>query len=291
MTAPSTIHDLAYRRYEGPRTASTWRFWVIARASLRMQLRLRAVKAFLLLGLLFLAGYAVALFFVASMGALAREAAGSDAVRRGLDGVVASGVFGGQSLSSLLLVMACGAPAISSDLGAGAFQFYFSRPVSPAQYLAGRIVSAAGWAAVLSFLALGLLTLERLALTATDIPHGLLASAKIAGPLALRLLVLAAVALGVSSLTRKRGLAQALFVGVVIGSRLVTLAVAAASHKRWVSVLGVTEGADMLGIQLLGRGELHGLQAAAPGVAAAAWLALGLGLAYYRLANAEVVRG
>src|SRR5581483_4253360 len=49
--ADGTIHDLAYKRYEGTRTSPLYRWMVIARAAVLMQLRQRWVKALLVLAL------------------------------------------------------------------------------------------------------------------------------------------------------------------------------------------------------------------------------------------------
>jgi ABC-type transport system involved in multi-copper enzyme maturation permease subunit len=286
------IHDLAYRRYAGARRAPAWRVLVIARYALITQWRQRGVRLSLLAALLFAviaaAAGGVKWGFTSMME---REGAG-DALRALVsgDGEAAVWAMRMQFLPSLLLVLQCGAPAISADLNAGAFQFHFSRPVTVAQYLAGRMISATLWAAVASVSTLLLLCGVRAGVSGRAVEMAAV-FAKALLPTVLRAAALGALSLGVSSLSRQRGIAQAMFLALVIGTMLAGSILAAATERRWLAGLDLSGGTAMLLGQVLGDWRLHGASAMVPGLSTLAWCALPLALAAWRLSHAEVVRG
>lgn len=296
--APSgAVYSLAYRRYEGVRRSPAFAPLVIARYALVTQLRQRAVKVALLLGLLVLAVTAVVMGFkwalpsmLASAGGGSPEAARAAELLREGEGEVASVGLRAQSFHTFLLVLWCGAGAISADLTAGAFQFHFSRPVSPGRYLAGRLLSSSGWAVALSTVMIAVLTVERMAFQST--PLG--AARAAAGGLAASLLlasVFAAVGLGLSSLTRRKGLAQAMFAGVIFSTWLTTGIVSGVTDKEWINGLDPFGSVVTMVKQWNGTLTLHGAPAAAPAAAWACWTGLSLALAAWQLSRAEVNRG
>ncbi len=288
------IHDLAYRRYEGARLGSSTRFAVIARYAVRAQWRLRAVKLFLIGALLTSAMGAVALGFRLGFSRLARTAGeGLQQFDRGADAVAVTYALAAQYLPSLLLVLVCGAPAVAADLNAGAFQFHFARPVAAGQYLAGRMLGAVAWPALFGYATVGAYCVERLAFV-----EGFATSAKLAvvGALAVtaRLATLGAVALGCSSLTRRKGLAQAMFLAVVLGSGTVAAIVGHQLHRPWVATLSVMDSPAAVADQLLGAEDairVTGVASLAPTLALLAWIAAPLAIAWVRVRRAEVVRG
>jgi ABC-type transport system involved in multi-copper enzyme maturation permease subunit len=285
------IHDLAYRRYEGARRAPAWRVLVIARYALITQWRQRGVRLSLLAALLFAviaaAAGGVKWGFTSMME---REAQGAAGALLSGDGEAAVWAMRMQFLPSLLLVLQCGAPAISADLNAGAFQFHFSRPVTVAQYLAGRMISATLWAAVASVSTLLLLCGVRAGVSGRAVEMAAV-FAKALLPTLLRAAALGALSLGVSSLSRRRGIAQAMFLALVIGTMLAGSILAAATDRRWLAGLDLSGGTAMLLGQVLGDGRLQGASAMVPGLSTLAWCALPLAVAAWRLSRAEVVRG
>lgn len=277
-----TIHDLAYKSYKGRRTHPLGRFEVIARYALMFQLRQRSVKVLLVLGLFSLVGCGVYL-------------AGESYVMGRMEHItdhnsLAHLILSSESIVSFLLILVCGAPALAADMNAGAFQFHFARPVAVSQYLLGRIVSAGGFAYALSLLSLVVLTGERIAFVGQPAAV-LMVAAKTGIALTLRVLTYASVALGLSSLTRRRGLAQAMFAGVVVFTWMLTRLLSLEISTPWLRGASVGGAADMLCDQLLYETQLHGWQAAMPGAIALTWIGLSLALAWWRLASAEVVRG
>ena len=293
------VYSLAYARYAGPRRSPAATPLVIARYALLAQLRQRGVKVALLLGLLLLTVFAAAMGFKWALPGMLASATGGSAAAAGpqLAAMVREGeadvltmTLRAQFLPTFLLVLWCGAGAISADLTAGAFQFHFSRPVSPARYLAGRVLSASGWALALSFGTLLVLSVERLAFQSTPLgparAFGLGAVAVL-----LELASLSAVALGVSSLTRRKGLAQAMFAAIVFAGWVLTRSLGALLRAPWVKALDLVSCVDAVVAQLNGDSPLHGARAAVPALAWLAWTGGALALAAWRLSRAEVNRG
>lgn len=291
------VYSLAYSPYAGRRRPPAFAPLVIAKYALAAQLRQRGVKIALLLGVLLLAIFAV---YAGFTWALPTLAAGTmlgggaplnlAAITREGEGDVLTLTLRAQFLPTFLLMIWCGAGAISSDLMAGAFQFHFSRPVSPTAYLAGRLASALGWALALSVATLAVLCAERLAFQST--PLGV-ARAFALGLVAVLLEVssLAAVALGVSSLTRRKGLAQAMFAAIVFAGWVVLRSVGALLEVPWVKTLDLVSCVDAIVAIFNHDSPLHGAQTAIPVVAWCAWTFGALGLAAWRLSRAEVNRG
>ncbi len=299
MTSPPTqpagvIHDLAYRRYEGARLGPATRFAVIARYAVRAQWRLRAVKIFLVGAMLTGAMGAVALGFRLGFSRFTHSAGGGlQELDRGAESVAVSFALAAQYLPSLLLVLVCGAPSVAADLNAGAFQFHFARPVGAGQYIAGRMVGAVAWAALFGYATVAAYCVERLAFVPDLGAAVKLAAVGLLGVTA-RLAALGAVALGCSSLTRRKGLAQAMFLAVVLGSGVVAVIVSHNSRYPWVEALSVMDSSAAVCDQLLGAGEsarAAGAAEAAPSLALLAWIVGPLAIAWARVRSAEVVRG
>lgn len=293
------VHSLAYTRYAGPRRSPALVPLVIARYALMAQLRQRGVKVALLVGLLLLTIFAAAMGFkwalptIVSGSAFGGGAMGApqlaEMVREG-EADVLTMTLRAQFLPAFLLVLWCGAGAISADLMAGAFQFHFSRPVSPARYLAGRMLSASGWALALSMATLLVLCIERLAFQSTP-----LGAARAFGlgtvAVLLELTSMSAVALGVSSLTRRKGLAQAMFAAIVFAGWVLFRSLGALIRAPWVKTLDLVSCVDAMVSQFNHDSPLRGAQAAIPALAWLVWTAGALALAGWRLSRAEVNRG
>jgi len=295
MTAPAEqpprpagqVYDLSYRRYEGRRLGHATRFLVIARYALVMQWRQLVVKLFLL-GSLLVGGITAAVLgaiwaFSGRVGELSPDAAHE------LERYTVSVALTAQWVPAFLLVLVCGAPSVAADLKAGAFQFHFARPVSVGHYVLGRMAGATTWAALFTFGTLGVLCVERAAIS-NDLPALLRLLGVGAVAAGLRVITLGAVALGCSSLTRRAGLAQAMFAAVVVGSWMFAKIGAARTDKEWVMAASVMDGSQVLAEQLL-RGDAGGPAVAASLGSFALWTGLFLALTAARLRSVEVVKG
>lgn len=287
------VYDLAYRRYEGARLGPATRFLVIARYAVRMQWRQRAVKLFML-GALMCAGMGAILVGVSWVPSMALREAGdaspAGALQREGAARAVTWALNAQWVPVFLLVLVCGAPAVSNDLRAGAFQFHFARPVSAGHYLAGRMLSANLWAAVFLYATVGIFCIERLFVAPDVVPALKLMAIGVVAASA-RLATLGAVALGCSSLTRRAGLAQAMFAALVFGTGMFANIVAHESERPWIAALSVMGASKALAEQLLGEVTLRGSAAAAPAVASLVWAVGALALARWRLGSVEVVKG
>jgi len=258
-----------------------------------LQLRTRATKVGLGLGALSLLAVVMVAGSKWALPALlgrngAREVGA--AMFADIDADVALYPLTAQWVTTFLLVLVGGAPSLAADLNAGAFQFHFARPVARMHYLAGRFLSAIGWAAAVQIATLVALTVERLMFQGDPVVVLKMATAGLVGALA-RLAVLGGVALGVSSLTRRKGLAQAFFAAMVFGSAMFAGMLRTTTEHQGAWAASVMGAPTLLAEQLVGRAVLHGPWAFAPTLGVLGWTALGLGLAAWRLQGAEVVRG
>lgn len=287
-----SVYDLAYKRYTGGRRSPAWRIGVIARYALVAQWKRRGVKVALGLGGLLLAGFSV---FAGAKWAATRafQAQGAGALVAELSNPnhdVALMALRAQWLPTVFLVMFAGAGAIANDLKAGAFQFHFARPVQVGHYLVGRLLGAVGWASLLSLVTLTLLAALRVA-TGGDVAGVLGAFAAGCVGVLLRLLALAGVALGASSMTRRQGLAQTVYLGLVGGTTIVATGLSDARDGAVWNALSVVGASTSATATLLGTSGLEGVARLAPFGSSLAWGAAGLLLAWRRLRGAEVMRG
>lgn len=124
--AKGTIHDLGYQRYVGPRRPPGRRYWVIARNVVAVAMRSRWGTKLPVLG----AG-------MTFLGAATIMAVTGSALRA--DRVIV-GAIEFCSFWGFLLAVNVAAAAVADDLKLGAFQFYFSRPIRPHDYVAGKLL-------------------------------------------------------------------------------------------------------------------------------------------------------
>jgi hypothetical protein len=276
----SRIRDRGYQRWEGARTAASTRWLVVARAMLRLQLRPRWPKVLLVLALVPL------IVCVTSMLVRGQPA----------EGYVLALLARphGTLLLAVLMAMYAGGGAVADDARAGAFQFYFSRPLTVTQYLVGKLAPVAALVAAVSLGPALVVTLVRVA-TAADgaaAARELELTARVVGLGALEALALAAPVLALSSLVRRRGLAQGgfaalLFVPWIIGDRFVAF-----TRTPWPALPSIPAHLRNVARFVLALGpdpDDRGLPVWVSLAALAAIIAGALALARRRVASAEVV--
>ncbi len=140
-----TIRDLGYKPYEGARLPPSNNSWVMLRQGLARAWGSWLVKIAVLVSVV---PPLVACLAVGSLRYLAMQMGQADDTVD-LGSTVLRYMFMADTWFVVSLVtLGAGAPAIAEDLTFKAFQFYFSKPVTPAQYLTGRI----GAVSVLLFL-------------------------------------------------------------------------------------------------------------------------------------------
>ena len=131
-----TIRDLGYKPYEGARLPPSNNSWVMLRQGLARAWGSWLVKIAVLVSVL---PPLVACLAVGSLRFLAMQV-GQAGETTDLGSTVLRYMFMADTWFVVSLVtLGAGAPAIAEDLTFKAFQFYFSKPVTAAQYLTGRI--------------------------------------------------------------------------------------------------------------------------------------------------------
>lgn len=159
----AAVHDLGYQRYVGTRRPQHTRYQVIVRNLVSMSWKgWWRYKLSLGITLAITVGVGVGMYFsrlemfqASPMGGQMRTIADSL--------IPQSFTYLGYAALTLNLTVLAG--AISRDLQAGAFEFYFSRPVRPIDYVLGKIGGAFVLLAPILLLAPFLLTVYRLAMT------------------------------------------------------------------------------------------------------------------------------
>jgi hypothetical protein len=143
MHGPDKVHAIGYRPLTGPR--SVWPGWPIARTMLVLGWRQRSTKFALLACFSVFAAHAM---WVVGL-LLSRKIMGdTPASIMGMDGLVGS-VHGAlsryvsvQFFATALALAVVAAGAVAEDRHAGAFELYFSRPLTRMQYALGKLLGA-----------------------------------------------------------------------------------------------------------------------------------------------------
>lgn len=135
-----TIRDLGYKPYEGARLPTSNNSWVMLRQGLARAWGSWLVKIAVFLSifppLIACLALGAGRYFAAQMGHTEETVdLGSTALRR---------MFQAETwLIVSMVTTGAGAAAIAEDLTFKAFQFYLSKPVTPVQYLLGRVAAIA----------------------------------------------------------------------------------------------------------------------------------------------------
>lgn len=159
----AAIHDLGYQRYVGSRKPQRTRYQVIVRNLVGMSWQgWWRYKMPLAIAASVTIGIGVAIYF--SRHKLFSESPMGGQVRTIADSLIPQS-FTYLGYVALIVSLTVLASAISRDLKAGAFEFYFSRPVRPIDYVVGKIAGAFVLLAPILLVAPVLLTVYRLAMT------------------------------------------------------------------------------------------------------------------------------
>jgi len=138
----SPIADLSYRNYDGPLESPTRRWWVIAKAGLRLAFRKKALWVLSALSAWYYLVMMAVLFFVAQFtedSPMGEQAMGSFLNRLVWKDQFLHG-FSYAQLPLLLLALLLGSGAIANDNRANALLVYLSKPCTKFDYLFGKWV-------------------------------------------------------------------------------------------------------------------------------------------------------
>jgi hypothetical protein len=282
------IRDLGYRAYEGERLPASNNSKVLLRHGLRRAWGSWLVKIAAFTGWIppIVACAIVGIMFwitqQAPPGAEVPEMPAAEAVRD---------LFSWQIwLFVTMVTIGAGAAAIAEDLQFRAFQFYFSKPVTPPQYLLGRIGAVAFWVFMMTFPGALLLVLvlvgtapEELRLERTGL---LLPTIFYSAIIAV---VTACGSVGLSSLSKSRALTMSAWIILFLVPHALGAIVNAVSGWPYILLLSLPELLNIVGDALFKIEPETTLRwyHAAPVLALVA--AGGTALALTRIRNAEVI--
>src|SRR5688572_19938809 len=209
--ADSTIHDLGYERYRGPRTSHRRRFWVIARNVFAVAWRSKWGVRLPLFATVGTTIAAIVILYVLrfTLMQLVTRAVGPATMLRAE--VIHFGALQFFKLSAFVLATVVATAAIANDLRMGAFQFYFSRPIRRGDYVLGKLLGLAMIIGIPMFagpVVVSIMVVVMAWSDAGEVMH-LIGETMLIGVLGTVAYTLPAAALG--ALLRKRQAAQALF--------------------------------------------------------------------------------
>jgi ABC-type transport system involved in multi-copper enzyme maturation permease subunit len=140
----AAIHDLGYKRYLGTRRPQSTRWRVIVRNHISGAWRgFWRMKAWTLGAAMTAIGFGVGMFALKSETSRMFLDRGTGATTHVVDAALPFSI-GFFTWWAFVLSLSVGAAAVARDLKAGAFEFYFSRPVRPVDYVLGKFVGQFG---------------------------------------------------------------------------------------------------------------------------------------------------
>ncbi len=204
------VYEEEYASYDGPiHEASSW--WVIATQTIRTLVGFLRTKLVVLL--LWIPPIIAAVALVAQYALRSQSGAASPP-----DGSAVAGFLQFQVYSLALLYMASGAGVVSHDLKHRTLQLYFSKPIAKWEYGLGKYLGLFGLGATVTVLPALFVGILRIALMGTG---------EVAGPIVMQVgfglpvsilstAVLAAVVVGLSSLTTRTGYVVLSWIGLLL---------------------------------------------------------------------------
>jgi ABC-type transport system involved in multi-copper enzyme maturation permease subunit len=281
--ASGSVRDRGYRRYDGAHTPDRARTWVIARRTLSLSLRPRAVKWLALLSFL----PAVIASVVVVVHAKLATLDGTVAYVYDIQAKPYAALFFG-----FMMALAAGAGAIADDARANALPFYFARPITRDQYLTGKLIPLAALVGLGTIAPPLVVAGVRISLAAGA--HEIAGAVIVAGKaLALGLLEVALFALpqlACSALTRSRGAAQLAFATLFFLPSTLGAIFSHMARSPWPSLLSMPALVSAIGRAIYG---LAPEDQALPPIAALAMIAAiavgSLAITRRSLAAAEAV--
>jgi ABC-type transport system involved in multi-copper enzyme maturation permease subunit len=288
----ANIYDLGYKRYLGTRRPQSTRWRVIVRNYFALAWRGWWRTRLWFISALIITVSLAAVLYISEDSVFARLASANGKVRFG-DGIIP---FAYRSflypMMAFIISLTVVAGTVAKDLQAGAFEFYFSRPVRPLDYLLGKL---GGAVLVVGVVLLGFpltLTIFRIGITSSSdaFLSSLVMLPKVLLVGSLATLTYAAVPLGFSTLARKSRHAVAAWLGfyfvlggMIQGAAIVTKTPELSAFDIKSAVLGVAFG--LFEITFAGRRVVPPLWLSI--VALLTFSALGIYLVYRRVSRAE----
>lgn len=241
-----TVRDLGYRPYEGERLPASNNSKVLLRHGLSRAWGSWLVKIAAFVGWIppvVACAIVGMMFWVAQQappGAEVPEMQAASAVRT---------LFTWQVwLFVTMVTIGAGAAAIAEDLQFKAFQFYFSKPVTPPQYLIGRIGAVAFWVFMMTFPGALLLVLILVGTAPEELRlerMGLILPTTFYA--AIIALVTASGSVGLSSLSKSRALTMSAWIVLFLVPHALGAIVNAVSGWPWILLISIPELLNVVG--------------------------------------------
>jgi hypothetical protein len=295
------IRDRGYQPYTGAYTPTAGRWRLVAGRMFAQTMRQWWVILVIILAAMRMLGGGVVMYLqlrvMAAMGGAEIPAGAMSQARINPNDSIESILVDGASTLVLgfFLALFVGGNAIVDDARAGAFQFYFARPLTKMQYLVGKLVPLLVVVGSVTLAPSLILALARVALATTgdEALHCLpLVAASLAGGLAVTLSI-ALPALALSATSARRGYAQGAYATLILLPWIAGNIVADATRSAWPNLLSIPANLQNVS-HFLFRMPIEGTRAL-PVWISAAMLALVVGgsfaLLRKKLEDIEVVQG
>jgi len=251
--AAPTIHDLGYKRYDGPRTPHRRRYLTVMRLALKQSL-----KWWLWVTLVFavaqVAIFGVVMYFLGRAAAVPGADLGADIIKP--DFLVLKLLTEWYGVIPLCFVVGlfAGGSAIADDARTGAFQFYFSRPVSKEHYLLGKLIAVCGLTCLLAIAPAVILCLARAAMAPpSQLPAAGLLLLKGVGVGLVVGLALGIPVVALSSLSTSRGVVQGGWAAVFMLSWIIGGIISSVTVSPWPELISIPANLKVFGAFVFGE--------------------------------------
>jgi ABC-type transport system involved in multi-copper enzyme maturation permease subunit len=288
----AAIHDLGYKRYLGTRRPQSTRWRVLVKNTVSTAWRgWWRMKAWTV-------GCIIATVVFGAWMYIARDELVQEMMRRGLtvrwDNVLLPMSFRGYRWFAFVLAAATAAGAVARDMSAGAFEFYFSRPVRPLDYMLGKVIGATLVLGAALLAGPILLALFRVGLSRNldEVIPAMVFVPRMALVGATAAIAYAVVALAFSSLSTRARITVALWVGFYLLLGGTVEAMAAAMSAPDLAALSLPRAVEGLAFGVMHMRVPDGLTRVTPGVALSyaslvAHIAVGLIVLHVQVRRAE----
>jgi ABC-2 type transport system permease protein len=283
------IHDLGYKRYDGPRTPHNRRWLTVMRISLKLSLRWW-LWVTLVFAVAQVAIFGVVMYFLNRAASVPGATLGVDAFKPDFLVLKLLTEWYGVIPLCFIVGLFAGGSAVADDARAGAFQFYFARPVSKGHYLVGKLLSVVLLTGAVSLAPAVILCLARVAMSAPSEWAGaglLLAKSVVVGLLVALTLGVPVVAL--SSLSTSRGVVQGGWAAVFMLSWIIGRIVASVTASPWPALVSIPANLQAVGAVLFGEKPADAIPWWASALVLGVLLAGSAALLRWRLRNVEAI--
>lgn len=242
-----TLRDLGYRPYDGPRMPPSSTTWVMYRYGIRRALDSTLLK--LLLGVAILPAFVIPLMARIVL-TFARD--GEFEFASYVSSALALQTWFFVGIAGLLV----GSTAISEDLQARAFPFFFAKPLTPLQYLTGRVLAIATLVFALVFVPCAIVVVGFAG--AAPVEMRAESAGYLLPVLAESLLVAVVVSttsVALSATTRNRAITMSLWVVLWIVPKVIAAVVRLAVGSAWLDLTSIPGLLGIVGDALLQQSD------------------------------------